>query len=97
MEIVFDHVDVMGAPSCRMIARDEPGVERWQVFRITATPKEVVADEFNRSFTLVRVPPCDVPLGDHGAQYNMQQPAPSEVPWPTVGKALIRQPKPEVG
>src|SRR4051794_25112514 len=29
-------------------------------------------DEFNRSFALVRMLPCDVPLGDHGAQYNMQ-------------------------
>ena len=29
-------------------------------------------DEFNRSFALVRTLPCDVQLGDHGAQYNMQ-------------------------
>ncbi len=27
--------------------------------------------EFNRSFKLVRALPCDVQLGDHGAQYNM--------------------------
>jgi metallo-beta-lactamase class B len=32
-----------------------------------------IADEFTRSFKLVRALPCDVPLGDHGAQYNMQQ------------------------
>ena len=32
-----------------------------------------VVDEFNRSFTLVHALPCDVPLGDHGAQYNMQE------------------------
>jgi metallo-beta-lactamase class B len=31
-----------------------------------------IADEFNRSFKLVRSLPCDVPLGDHPAQYNMQ-------------------------
>jgi len=31
-----------------------------------------IADEFNRSFKLVRALPCDVQLGDHGAQYNMQ-------------------------
>ena len=31
-----------------------------------------VADEFRRSFALVRDLPCDVQLGDHGAQYNMQ-------------------------
>ena len=34
------------------------------------TPQNV--DEFNRSFALVRKLPCDVQLGDHGAQYNMQ-------------------------
>ena len=31
-----------------------------------------IADEFNRSFDVVRALPCDVPLGDHRAQYNMQ-------------------------
>ena len=34
------------------------------------TPQNV--DEFNRSFALVRALPCDVQLGDHAAQYNMQ-------------------------
>ena len=29
-------------------------------------------DEFTRSFALVRALPCDVQLGDHGAQYDMQ-------------------------
>jgi metallo-beta-lactamase class B len=29
-------------------------------------------DEFNRSFPIVRALPCDVQLGDHPAQYNMQ-------------------------
>jgi metallo-beta-lactamase class B len=33
---------------------------------------EVIA-EFNRTFPLVRSLPCDVPLGDHPAQYNMQE------------------------
>jgi metallo-beta-lactamase class B len=32
-----------------------------------------IADEFNRSFKAVRALPCDVQLGDHGAQYNMQE------------------------
>jgi metallo-beta-lactamase class B len=32
-----------------------------------------IVDEFNRSFKLVRALPCDVQLGDHGAQYNMQE------------------------
>jgi metallo-beta-lactamase class B len=31
-----------------------------------------IADEFNHSFAAVRKLPCDVQLGDHGAQYNMQ-------------------------
>jgi metallo-beta-lactamase class B len=30
-----------------------------------------VVDEFTRTFKLVRSLPCDVPLGDHPAQYNM--------------------------
>jgi metallo-beta-lactamase class B len=37
----------------------------------TVTPE--VANEFNRSFKAVRALPCDVQLGDHGAQYNMQE------------------------
>jgi metallo-beta-lactamase class B len=32
-----------------------------------------VMTEFNRTFPLVRSLPCDVPLGDHPAQYNMQE------------------------
>jgi metallo-beta-lactamase class B len=32
-----------------------------------------LVDEFNRSFKVVRALPCDVQLGDHGAQYNMQE------------------------
>jgi metallo-beta-lactamase class B len=32
-----------------------------------------ILDEFNRSFKLVRALPCDVPLGDHPAQYRMQE------------------------
>ena len=31
-----------------------------------------IAAEFTRSFKLVRTLPCDVQLGDHGAQYGMQ-------------------------
>jgi metallo-beta-lactamase class B len=37
----------------------------------TLTP-DVIA-EFNRTFPLVRSLPCDVPLGDHPAQYNMME------------------------
>ena len=32
-----------------------------------------VITEFNRTFPLVRALPCDVPLGDHPAQYNMME------------------------
>ena len=31
-----------------------------------------ITNEFNRSFKLVRSLPCDVQLGDHPAQYNLQ-------------------------
>jgi len=37
----------------------------------TLTPD--VITEFNRTFPLVRSLPCDVPLGDHPAQYNMME------------------------
>jgi metallo-beta-lactamase class B len=37
----------------------------------TLTPAAV--DQFTRTFRIVRALPCDVPLGDHGAQYNMQE------------------------
>jgi len=32
-----------------------------------------LVDQFNRAFKTVRALPCDVQLGDHGAQYNMQE------------------------
>jgi len=32
-----------------------------------------LVDQFNRAFKTVRGLPCDVQLGDHGAQYNMQE------------------------
>ena len=39
--------------------------------RPPATVTPAVAAEFNRSFPLVRGLACDVPLGDHPAQYNL--------------------------
>ena len=36
----------------------------------TITP--AIAKELDRSFAIVRALPCDVPLGDHPAQYDMQ-------------------------
>src|ERR1700730_949800 len=41
--------------------------------RPTGVLTPALVDEFNRSFKLVHALPCDVPLGDHGAQYNMQE------------------------
>jgi len=32
-----------------------------------------LAATFERTFKTVRALPCDVQLGDHGAQYNMQE------------------------
>ena len=40
--------------------------------RSPAVLTPAIVDEFNRSFKLVRSLACDVPLGDHPAQYNMQ-------------------------
>ena len=39
-------------------------------YRSPATVTPDIEKEFSRTFTLVRSP-CDVPLGDHSAQYNM--------------------------
>jgi metallo-beta-lactamase class B len=38
---------------------------------MTLTP--ALIDEFRRAFKTVRALPCDVQLGDHGAQYDMQE------------------------
>jgi metallo-beta-lactamase class B len=40
-------------------------------YRAPATVTPDVEAEFTRTFKLVRTLPCDVPLGDHPAQYNM--------------------------
>src|SRR5216683_4033659 len=40
--------------------------------RAPGSVTSAIADEFNQSFKLVHALPCDVQLGDHGAQYNMQ-------------------------
>jgi metallo-beta-lactamase class B len=41
--------------------------------RSPAVLTPAIVDEFNRSFKLVRSLPCDVQLGDHPAQYNLQE------------------------
>jgi metallo-beta-lactamase class B len=41
--------------------------------RPPAVVTPALVDRFNRAFKTVRALPCDVQLGDHGAQYNMQE------------------------
>jgi metallo-beta-lactamase class B len=41
--------------------------------RPPAVVTPALADQFRRAFKTVRALPCDVQLGDHGAQYNMQE------------------------
>lgn len=41
--------------------------------RAPAELTPAIIDEFNRSFKIVRALPCDVQLGDHPAQYNLQE------------------------
>jgi len=40
-------------------------------YRAPASVTPDVENEFNRTFTAIRSLPCDVPLGDHPAQYDM--------------------------
>jgi metallo-beta-lactamase class B len=40
-------------------------------YRAPANVTPAIESEFNRTFKIVRSLPCDVPLGDHPAQYNM--------------------------
>ena len=40
-------------------------------YRAPGKVSPAVEDEFNRTFKYLRTLPCDVPLGDHPAQYNM--------------------------
>ena len=40
-------------------------------YRSPAIVTPDIENEFNRTFTAIRALPCDIPLGDHPAQYNM--------------------------
>ena len=40
-------------------------------YRAPAPVSPAVDSEFNRTFKIIRTLPCDVPLGDHPAQYDM--------------------------
>jgi metallo-beta-lactamase class B len=55
----------------------EEGGKRFNVvfacsYRAPATVTPEIEAEFDRTFKILRSLPCDVPLGDHPAQYNMQ-------------------------
>ena len=68
------HTD--GCTTWTMRAKD--GRKRYNVvfhcsLRAPAALTPAVVEEFNRSFKVVRSLSCDVPLGDHPAQYNMQE------------------------
>jgi len=45
----------------------------WCSLRAPATISPEVEAEFVRSFNAVKMIPCDVPLGDHGAQFKFQE------------------------
>jgi metallo-beta-lactamase class B len=40
-------------------------------YRAPANVTPAIENEFNHTFRIIRALPCDVPLGDHPAQYNM--------------------------
>src|SRR5262249_50250149 len=40
-------------------------------YRAPAVLTPAIENEFNRTFKILRTLPCDVPLGDHPAQYNL--------------------------
>jgi metallo-beta-lactamase class B len=42
-------------------------------YRSPTTVPPDVENEFNRTFKFIRTLPCDVPLGDHAAQYNLTE------------------------
>jgi len=64
-----------GSTTWTMKARD--GGKTYDVvfgcsLRPPATLTPAIVEEFNRSFKVVRSLPCDVPLGDHPAEYKLQ-------------------------
>jgi metallo-beta-lactamase class B len=42
-------------------------------YRAPALVTPAIENEFNRTFSMIRQLPCDVPLGDHPAQYRMAE------------------------
>jgi metallo-beta-lactamase class B len=74
------HLTAGHTPGCTTwttTVRDDGGKDYNVVFhcsyRAGNTISPDAARQFERTFKVVRALPCDVPLGDHGAQYNMQE------------------------
>jgi metallo-beta-lactamase class B len=71
------HLTAGHTPGCTTWTMDaqEGGRNYHVVFhcslRVNAALTPALVDQFNRSLKVVRAMPCDVPLGDHPAQYNM--------------------------
>ena len=64
-----------GATTFTMRAQDGGKTYDVVLFSSLRAPAQVppaIAAEFDRTFPLVRALPCDVPLGDHPAEYGMQ-------------------------
>ena len=64
-----------GATTFTMKAQDAGRTYDVVLFSSLRSPAQVtpsIAAEFARTFPLVRALPCDVPLGDHPAEYGMQ-------------------------
>jgi metallo-beta-lactamase class B len=73
------HLTAGHTPGCTTFTTtaDEGGKTYNVMFGCSLRPPAVVTpelvDAFSRSFKIVRALPCEVQLGDHGAQYNMQE------------------------
>jgi metallo-beta-lactamase class B len=64
-----------GATTFTMKAADQGRMYDVVLFSSLRAPAQItpaIAAEFDRTFPLVRALPCDVPLGDHPAEYDMQ-------------------------
>jgi metallo-beta-lactamase class B len=77
--VLIAHLTPGHTPGCTtwtMKAKDGPKSYD-VVFHCSLRPPAVVTpplvEQFNRAFKVVRSLSCDVPLGDHPAQYNMQE------------------------
>jgi metallo-beta-lactamase class B len=70
------HLTAGHTPGCTTWTMDaqEGGKNYHVVFHCSLRAQALtpaIVDQFTRTFKVVRAMPCDVPLGDHPAQYNM--------------------------